>query len=265
MNTHFVNMANDERFSLSLCLKIHFVLTILLILLPISTMAQIDEPTPFRQKQKWATGGLLMLLSPRIDYYDKNLERYSPPVPMVWFGPSWLNDAKTGDGSPKFPLSNGVFSKIDCGFTILQISRNLYRGIVGVTAGFQLESYIYNVSNGYHAEKDGHRVDFVPSDDEHKSKKISFSSLRIPLLIGAQTNNRLFSIQTGFGLYHSSRLGCQWMVTAGLGPFTVNYSRNLTPLFKLNDGTKAHPMSLTIGVDVWYWLCRFSHPNSNSR
>ena len=32
--------------------------------------------------------------------------------------------------------------------------------------------------------------------------------------------------------------------------------QNITPLFKLADGTKAYPSSLSIGVDIYYLLSR---------
>ena len=70
-------------------------------------------------------------------------------------------------------------------------------------------------------------------------------------------------LQTGPGFYHTSRLGAQWLVTAGLGPLTINYSHHLTPLFKLSDGTKAHPSSLSVGLDIWYFFCRFTHPKKD--
>lgn len=229
------------------------IITFLLALVAMSGLGQTEGSQ--RERQNWAAGGVLMLLAPEPDYYDKKLERYNPPVPMVWFGPAWLND----DQHEKFHFRSGVFNKIDCGFTILQISRNLYRGVIGVSASLQFGGSIYTTSRNYSFEKDGHRVEFVPADDEHKKNHLSFAMLRIPLLIGAQTNNRLFSLQTGVGLYQTSRTGAQWLITAGVGPVTLNYSRHLTSLFKLSDGTKAYPSSFTIGVDVWYWLCRFTH------
>ena len=119
---------------------------------------------------------------------------------------------------------------------------------------------MYNLTSGYSADKDGYRVEVVPTDENHEEDDLSFTAVRFPLLIGAQTNNRLFSLQTGLGLYQTSRFGAQWLVTAGVGPFTINYSRNLTPLFKLSDGSKAYPSSFSIGVDIWYYLCRFTHP-----
>ena len=232
----------------------------LLAIVTLSGMAQTDESASPRYKENWAIGGFLILLAPEPDYYDKNLERYNPPSPMICFGSSWLNGGIMGDRQAQFHLRSGVFNKIDCGFTILYFSRNLYRGVVGVSTGFQVGGYSYNISKNYSAKKDGHRVEIVPSDENDKGDDLSFTAVRIPLLIGAQTNNRLFSLQTGLGLCHTSRFGVQWLVTAGLGPITINYSQNLTPLFELNDGTKAYPSSLTVGFDLWYYFCRFTHP-----
>lgn len=236
------------------------LVTGLLAIVTLSGMAQTEGSASPRVKENWAIGGVLTLLAADIDYYDKNLERYTPPSPMIYFGSSWLNGGIMGDRQAQFHLRSGVFNKIDCGFTILQVSRNLYRGVVGVTAGLQVGGYSYDLSKNYKAKKDGYRVEIVPSDENDKEGDLSFTAVRIPLLIGTQTNNRLFSLQTGLGLYHTSRFGVQWLVTAGLGPITINYSQNLTPLFELNDGTKAYPSSLTVGFDLWYYYHRFKHP-----
>ena len=236
------------------------LLTGLLATVTLSGMAQTDESASPRYKENLAIGGFLTLLAPTIDYYDKDLERYNPPSPMICLGSSWLNGGIMGDRQAQFHLRSGVFNKFDCCFTMLQVSRNLYRGVVGVTVGFQAGGYTYNISKNYSAKKDGHRVEIVPSDENDKEGDLSFTAVRIPLLIGAQTNNRLFSLQTGLGLCHTSRFGVQWLVTAGLGPITINYSQSLTPLFELNDGTKAYPSSLTVGFDLWYYFCRFTHP-----
>ena len=222
--------------------------------------SQTEESQYSGGKVNWAVGGFLTLLAPEPDYYDKSLERYNPPVPMAWFGSSCPNGSIMGDRQAQFNLRSGVFTKIDCGFTILQFSRNLYRGFIGVSAGFQIGGTMYRLPSGYGAKKDGYRVEIAPLDDSHNKESLDFAAVRIPLLIGAQTRNRLFSFQTGLGLYHTSRFGAQWLVTAGLGPLTINYSQNLTPLFKLSSGAKAYPSSLSLGFDIWYLLCRFTHP-----
>ena len=243
------------------------IITILLLFVAMTGQAQTEEsstqseqmPTK-RYRENLALGGVLMMLAPSPDYYDRNLERYNPPAPMIWVGSSWLNGGMMGDHQAEFPLRSGVFNKLDCGFTVFQVSRNLYRGTIGLSTALQVGGYSFDVKRGYIAEKDGRYVEFVPSDDEGKKKTLSYTTLRIPLLIGAQSNNRLFSLQTGLGLCYTNRPGAQWLVSAGLGPFTINYSQNLTPLFKMTDGTKAYPSSLSIGVDIWYWMCRFSRP-----
>ena len=48
----------------------------------ITCMAQTEEFHAPREKQKWAVGGILTLLAPDFDYYNKNLERYNPPPKM---------------------------------------------------------------------------------------------------------------------------------------------------------------------------------------
>ena len=236
------------------------ILIALLAFFTISGMAQTEESDSSQVDWKWTIGGVPTLLAPEPDYYDKNCIRYNPPISLFWFGSSWLNGGMMGDRHAKFHLRSGVFNKIDVGFTILQFSRNLYRGILGVSFGLQFGATMYNISREYDAVKNGYRVNITSSEGNQTEDDLSFATMRIPLLIGAQTNNRLFSLQTGLGLCYTSRFGAQWLVTAGLGPVTINYSQNLTPLFKLGDGTKAYPSSLTVGFDLWYYLCRFTHP-----
>jgi len=234
---------------------------IVIVALLLSAQQGMAQDVEQQQEEKWAYGGALMLLAPDFDYYDKDLVRYDPPSPSIWFGGSWLNGGMMGDPQAQFPLRSGVFRKIDGGCTIFQVSRSLYRGNVGVTAGLQIASYAYDVIPNYSVEKDGYRVTLVPKDEEHQRDELSFIALRIPLQIGAQTSNHMFSLQTGVALLYTTRPGAQWVVTAGLGPLTINYSQNLTPLFKLADGTKAYPSSLTVGIDIWNFLCRVIRPS----
>ena len=60
---------------------------------PLSVTAQTEEPTPRREKQKWAIGGMLTLLAPDFDYYDKNRECYKRGrdfiTPHVWERSGW--------------------------------------------------------------------------------------------------------------------------------------------------------------------------------
>ena len=234
-------------------MTIRQTIIVALLLLAQQGMAQNEER---QQAEKWSVGGLLMLLAPDIEHYDKDWVCYDPPSPMVWFGSSWLNGGMMGDHHAQFPLRSGVFQKIDCGFTFFQLSRNLYRGNVGITAALQIEGSSYDVARNYSVEKDGYHVAFVPEDEEHQRDRLDYTALRIPLQIGVQTSNHLFSLQTGVGLLYTSRPGVQWLATAAFGPLTINYSQNITPLFKLPDGTKAYPLSLSIGVDIWNILCR---------
>lgn len=228
---------------------------IIIVALLLFTRQGMAQEVEQQREEKWAHGGVLMLLAPDVDYYDKDLVRYDPPSPLVWFGGSWLNGGMMGDHQAQFPLRSGVFRKFDCGFTIFQVSRNLYRGNVGITAALQIEGSSYKVARNYSVEKDGYHVAFVPEDEEHQRDQLSFTALRIPLQIGVQTNNHLFSLQTGIGLLYTTRPGAQWLATAAIGPLTINYSQNMTPLFKLADGTKAYPSSLSVGVDIWNLLC----------
>lgn len=231
------------------------IITALLSILALSGMAQTEEPSSQKEIQNWAASGLVGLLGagPNPEYYNKIIE-YNPPAPVVWFGSSWLNDSMTENMN----LRSGVFNKIDAGVTILQISRNLYNGVVGVSTSLQFYVTDYTLSSGFRAEKDGHRVNIVSSSEDQERNHLSFTAMRIPLLLGAQPHNRMFSLQTGFGLCHTSRFGAQWLVTAGLGPITFNYSKNLTPLFILNDGTEAYPSSFNIGVDIMYLVSLFN-------
>jgi len=241
-----------------------FNLAVLFIYVAITTMAQTNELTPVREKQKWAIGGLITFLAPDIEPYDKNLECYNPPAPMVWFGPSLLNEGLLGNCQAEFHLRNGLFNKCECGFTVLQISRNLYHGVIGISTSLQFGGLSFGISRDFSVERDGRYVDFLPSNDYHKNHDLSFTYVRIPLLIGAQTNNRLFSLQTGLGLCYTYRPGLQWLSTAGIGPLTINLSQNLTHLFKLRDGSKAYPLSISIGLDVWYLLSHWKSGNHGS-
>ena len=237
-------------------LKTILTCTLFTLLVP-PTAAQTGETAASNTQENWAVSGLLCL-SYIGDLNDDTRPSvcYNPPVPMLMLGSSWLNGGIKGDRQAQFPLRSGVFRKLAGGFTLLQVSRNLYRGIFGVSAGLQVGGYSYDVAPGYSAEKNGHRVEFVPADNEHKNDKLSFIMFRMPLMIGAHDRNRLFSLQTGLGLCYTSRPGAQWMLTAGVGPVTFNYSQNLTPLFKSGDGTNAYPSSFTIGLDILYLLTR---------
>lgn len=95
------------------------IVVVAFLLFALQGMAQNDE----QKKENWAVGGFLMLLAPEFDHYDKDLVRYDPPSPMLWLGGSWINNGTTGDRYSQIPLRNGVFRKLDVGFTIFQLSR----------------------------------------------------------------------------------------------------------------------------------------------
>ena len=233
-----------------------YVFTLFFTLIAMLGMAQSEEEVSPNEKLKWSAGGLFMLLAPSVDdsYYEKDKERYVPQTTMVWFGSTRLSDGILQGSQSPFHLKSGFLKQREGGVTFLQFSRNLYRGMAGYTVGLQFVGTTYAFS-----------------DDDNE---LTFYSARIPLLVGIQTPKRWLSIQTGLGLYagggkwendsdhqglHTSHVGVQWLMTAGIGPVTVNYTQNLTHLFKLADGTKAYPSSFTVGVDIWYLMCRLLH------
>ena len=223
-----------------------------------------------------------MLMAPNADnsYYEKDEERYVPQTSMVWLGSTRLSDGMMQGSQSPFHLRNGFLRQNEVGVTFLQFSRNLYRGLAGYTMGLQFIANTYAFSNGYLAKAVDSRIDFVPSASHLDDNDLFLYAIRIPLLVGIQTPKRWLSLQTGLGLYaggskykyrykgedksdkhhlHTSHVGVQWLLTAGIGPVTVNYTQNLTPLFKLADGTNAYPSSFTVGIDIWYLMCRLSH------
>ena len=208
------------------------------------------------EKLKWSVGGFFMLMAPYADdsYYEKDEERYVPQTTTVWLGSTRLSDGILKGSQSPFHLRNGFLKQQEGGVTFLQFSRNLYRGLAGYTVGLQFVGTSYA---------------FKDYDND-----LDMYAVRIPLLVGIQTPKRWLSLQTGLGLYaggskwkdksddhglHTSHVGVQWLLTAGIGPVTVNYTQNLTHLFKLADGTKAYPSSFTVGVDIWYLMCRLLH------
>ena len=234
------------------------VIILLFSLVTISGMAQKEsgEEISPDEKMKWSVGGLFMLMAPYADdsYYEKDEERYVPQTSMVWFGSAQLSDGILQGSHSPFHLRKGFPEQHQGGVTFLQLSRNLYRGLAGYSVGLQFVGTTYAFSD---------------YDDE-----LNLFAVRIPLLVGIQTPKRWLSLQTGLGLYadggkwkdksddhglHTSHVGVQWLLTAGIGPVTVNYTQNLTHLFKLADGTKAYPSSFTVGVDIWYLMCRLLH------
>lgn len=259
-----------------------FVITLLFSLIALSGIAQSEEKISPDEKMKWSAGGLFMLMAPYADYhyYDKDRGRYVPQTSMVWLGSSRLSDGMMQGNQPQFHLREGFLKQMEGGVTLLQLSRNLYRGIAGFSVGLQFEGSTYSFSRNHIAKSTGGHIDFIPAECELEDNDLSFFAARIPFFVGVQTPKRWLSLQTGFGLnvggseyeycykgskrteshhFHTSHFGAQWLLTAGIGPITVNYTQNLTPLFKVADGTKAYPSSITIGVDIWYWICRLTH------
>ena len=242
-------------------LHMKYILTLILSLVALMGMAQSEEKISPDEKLKWSAGGLFMLMAPYADdsYYEKDKERYVPQTSMVWLGSTRLSDRILQGSQSPFHLRNGFLKQQEGGVTFLQFSRNLYRGLAGYTVGLQFVGTTY-------AFKD-------------YNNELNLYAARIPLLVGIQTPRRWLSLQTGLGLYaggskykyrykgedksdkhhlHTSHVGVQWLLTAGIGPVTVNYTQNLTPLFKLADGTNAYPSSFTVGIDIWYLMCRLS-------
>ena len=235
----------------------HFI-TLLFSLVALTGMAQTESGDTISpdEKLKWSAGGMFMLMAPYADdsYYEKDENRYVPQTSSVWFGSARLSDGILSGRRSPFHLKNGFLKQQEGGFTLLQFSRNLYRGVAGYSVGLQFVGTTYTF--------------------KEYNNELTFTAVRIPLLVGIQTPRRWLSLQTGLGPYagwdkwedksdnhdiHPSHVGVQWLLTAGIGPVTVNYAQNLTPLFKLADGTKAYPSSFTVGVDIWYLMCRLLH------
>ncbi len=265
------------------CLIRRCVIAMSLCLVALSALAQSEEePSHLENELKWAVGGVFMMMAPEVDhhYFDKNVERYIPQTPTVWLGSARITDDVMGGHQSPFHLRSGFPKKVAGGLTLLQLSRNLYRGMAGYSVGLQFEGATYDLMLDHVAKGVGDRVDFIPAEAELRSNELSVYSFRIPLMVGVQTPRRWLSLQTGLGLWaggneyeyqvkrhkrseyhnlHTYHVGAQWLLAAGIGPVSVCYSQHLTPLFRLTDGTKAYPSSLTFGLDIWYLMCRLTH------
>ena len=246
----------------------------------------LEEPSFPRMKDQIGIGGLITLMAPtwsfKNNYYDNtNSERYDPQWPFIWFGSSWLTSGIMGHSYPGYHLRSGVFNKREFGMTYFDVSKNLYRGIVGYAVGLQFVANSYDLSLSHLAKRVGDDVEFVPQEEKFRNNYLDFYYVRIPFLIGVQTYGRQLSLQTGPAVYvggstynyrlrgeeksedhhlHTQNFGAQWMVMAGIGPLTVTYTQQLVHLFRLSDGTKAYPSSLTVGFDFWYWARRHFRP-----
>ena len=84
---------------------------------------------------------------------------------------------------------------------MLQLSRNLYKGIAGYSIGLQFEGSTYNFSRHCIAKSRGGRIDFEATEAELEENDLFSFHVRIPLLVGVQTPKRWLSLQTGLGLY----------------------------------------------------------------
>ena len=232
------------------------IIIILFCLVTTAGWAQTEETVSTRNKEDWSAGGILLLaFVGSTEGFDNNTEQYIPQVSEIWLGHSFLN---MGENQAQLNLKNGTLYKLDLGCTLLQVSRNLYHGIAGVSVGILVEAFNYTVANGYGAYKSDRLIIVEPKRERDDKDYFDFTMLRVPMLIGVQTRNHHFSVQTGFALCYSSQPGAQWLATVGIGPATINYSKNLSPLFKTSTGARAFPSSLTIGVDILYCLCHFS-------
>lgn len=229
-------------------MKIKILLS-LFALVAINGVAQSYENDTSQVDRDLTGGGLMMLMTPAADPYDSSERYYQPQTSWIWMGNTRMNNgiSKNDDFHEK--------SMNEVGITFFMISRCLSRhsANTGISAGLQ----------------------FLDKSYRYSGKDFSYWSLRIPVLMGVQDNRRNFTLQTGLGLYGGGfyfgegeekrdypnlktlHAGVQWMLTAGIGPFCMGYSYNLTPLFKLPDGANAYPSSLTFGIDAWYFLSHF--------
>ena len=254
------------------------VIIFLFSLVTISGMAQTEsgEEISPDEKLKWSVGGFFMLMAPYADdsYYEKDEERYVPQTTTVWLGSTRLSDGILKGSQSPFHLRNGFLKQQEGGVTFLQFSRNLYRGVAGYSVGLQFVGTSYAFKD-YDNDLDMYAARIPLLVGIQTPKRWLSLQTGLGLYVGIQTPKRWLSLQTGLGLYaggskwedkseshpllHTRHVGAQWLLIAGVGPVTVNYTQNLTPLFKLTDGTKAYPSSFTVGVDIWYLMCRLIH------
>ena len=208
-------------------------------------------------------------------------ERYDPQLPTFWLGQSRLQDGIFGHTADAFHLRSGISNKTELGFTFLQISRNLYKGIAGISTALQMVGEFYEFDHDLLARRMGDRMKFEPAPEHLKRSELSNASFRIPVLVGLQTYGRQLSLQTGpvfhtdwseyniqyhgekestHARFHTNHFRVSWITVVGLGPLTFSYTQSLVPLFTLSDGTKAYPSSLNVGFDIWYWDRRRHRP-----
>ncbi|MBO4851383.1 MAG: family 78 glycoside hydrolase catalytic domain [Prevotella sp.] len=199
---------------------------------------------------------------------------YDPQLPAFWMGGSMLYDGVFGSKYEGFHLRPGVWRKMEFGFTFLQVSRNLYRGVFGVSTALQFAIENYEFQRDVVAVRKGYKTAFEPAPEKLRQNYLNNFSIRIPLLLGVQTRGRELSLQTGLILhgdratyknrypdekeavsqpFHGNHFRASWTTIAGIGPVTLSFTQSLVPLFRLTNGVKAYPSSLTVGFDMWYW------------
>ena len=202
-----------------------------------------------------------------IDYYD-------PPMSFFWIGEVKVHDGIFGRGNEDYHLRKGFMKNYEIGFTLGQISKNLYQGLAGVSCALQMILHHLSFDHDYMPYRTGDRVAFEPISPSLKSNTLYYWMIRIPVLTGIQTRNRYFSIQTGpsFELrrggahefqivgeksddhrLHVTPLGVNWHVLANAGPLTIAYTQSLIPAFQLDDGTNAYTSSLTVGFNICFF------------
>lgn len=179
-------------------------------------------------------------------------DTYDPQWPVFWWGPSSL---KRGFMSSDLKLRKGISHSYDSGMTLLQISMPLYHHCVGWSSGLQLLFSSYSFSN------------------KTNIKEINIKGLRVPLLIGYNSPRKSFSFQTGLAFnvithdettykdegeeisVNLKTISAEWMTVIGIYPVTISINQGITPIIKLNNGTKGYTSSITVGLDLW-WLHR---------
>ena len=209
-------------------------------------------------------------------YYNtyRHANSYDPQMPILWIGHSQLLDGVFGSTYKGFHLRSGVYTKVELGFTFFQISKSLYRGIAGISTALQFVGESYLLDPEIIVKDRGGKSEIIPSAQRLKQNTLSNGAIRIPILVGLQSPNRIFSLQTGVMLhvgdasysnrypgekkndglsFHCNHFRASWAMMAGVGPFTFAYTQSLVPLFELTNGVKAYNSSFTIGLDMWYW------------
>ena len=245
------------------------------------------ETTPYKpMKNQYSAhlfGYVEKLTKSMSDYYHQNelSECYDPQLPIFWMGKSLLQDGIMGHTYDGFHLPSGFSNRVEFGVTVVQFSKNFYRGIAGYTSGLQFGVEFYEFDPYMIAEKVGRRTEFHPLNEKLKTNQLINTSFKIPFLVGLQTYGRQLSLQTGpvFHLdfseykfcfkgeklvddapFRTNNFRASWLTMVGIGPITLSFTQSLIPLFRLTDGTRAYPSSFSIGFDLWYWDRRLHRP-----